>query len=51
MGVILLTRTNLSRLGLWLMQVAQRLARSRKLTFIGLNARRELPHTVKGIIA
>ena len=41
MGVILLTRTNLSSgLGLWLMQVAQRLARFRKLTIIGLNVRR-----------
>ena len=36
-----------TRLGLWLVQVAQRLTRFRKLKFIGLNVRRRLLYIVK----
>ena len=43
-GVILLTQANISRLGLWLVQVAQRLVCIRKLNFIGLNFRHERSH-------
>ena len=37
--------TNMSRLGLWLVQVKLRLVPFRKLKFIGLNVRRRLPNT------
>jgi len=51
--VILLLQANISRLGqlgLWLVQVAEELVRFRRLKFIGLNVRRELPYTAKGVI-
>ena len=49
-GVILLTQANVSRLGFSSVQVAQGLVRFRTLTFIGLNVRHGLPHTVERVI-
>ena len=48
--IILRSQANISRLGLWLVQVAQGLLLFHKLKFIGLNVQRGMPYTEKRVI-
>ena len=45
--IILRSQANISRLGLWLVQVGQGLLLFHKLKFIGLNVQRGMPYTEK----